>query len=133
PFRFAEAIEHGGRIDIYNYGRMWRDFTYVDDIVEGVVRILDRPPAGHQVFNVGNSQPVHLLAFVRCLERALGRRARHRFLPMQPGDVLATYADVEAFQQYTGFRPGVPVEEGVQRFADWYRGYYGRAASARVA
>jgi UDP-glucuronate 4-epimerase len=133
PFRFAEAIERGARIDIYNYGRMFRDFTYIDDIAEGLVRVLERPHSGHRLFNIGNCQPVHLMAFVRAMERAFGKRARRRFLPLQPGDVVATHADVEAFCEYTGFRPATPVEEGVAKFADWYRAYYGRAAHARVA
>lgn len=133
PFRFAEAIERGGRIDIYNYGRMLRDFTYVDDIAEGLVRVIDRPHAGYRLFNIGNCQPVPLMAFVRAMERAFGQRARRRFLPLQSGDVLATHADVEAFCEYTGFRPATPVEEGVAKFVNWYRSYYGRTVRARVA
>ncbi|MEO8097087.1 MAG: SDR family NAD(P)-dependent oxidoreductase [Acidobacteriota bacterium] len=133
PFRFAEAIERGARIDIYNYGRMFRDFTYIDDIVEGLVRVIDRPEEGHKIYNIGNAKPVALMGFVHALERALGKRARRRFMPLQAGDVVATHADGEDFCDYTGFRPVVPVEEGVARFADWYRGYYSRAARARVA
>ncbi len=135
PFRFAEAIERGARIDIYNYGRMLRDFTYIDDIAEGLVRVMERPIEGARLFNIGNSAPVALMDFVHALEAAFGRRARRRFLPMQAGDVVATHADVEEFCRYTGFRPATPVGEGVARFADWYRGYYGarRAARARVA
>jgi UDP-glucuronate 4-epimerase len=133
PFRFAEAIEHGGRIDIYNYGRMLRDFTYVDDIAQGLACAIDRPHDGHRIYNIGNSQPVALMDFVHALERALGKRARRRFLPLQPGDVLATHADVEDFCVYTGFRPSTPVEEGVERFADWYRSYYGNVRRALVA
>jgi UDP-glucuronate 4-epimerase len=133
PFRFAEAIERGGRIDIYNYGRMRRDFTYVDDIVEGLVRVIDRPHAGHRIFNIGNAQPVGLMDFVGAMERAFGKRARHRYLPMQPGDVAATHADVEDFWRYTDFRPATSLEDGVDRFVQWYRSYYGRSARARVA
>jgi UDP-glucuronate 4-epimerase len=133
PFRFAEAIERGARIDIYNYGRMLRDFTYVDDIVEGLVRVVDRPQAGHNLYNIGNASPVGLMDFVHAMERALGKRAKRRFMPLQAGDVLSTHADVEAFCNYTDFRPATPVEEGVERFAHWYRGYYGQAARARVA
>jgi len=133
PFRFAEAIERCARIDIYNYGRMLRDFTYVDDIVEGLVRVVDRPQAGHHLYNIGNSSPVGLMEFVHAMELALGKRARRRFMPLQAGDVLATHADVEDFCAYTEFRPETPVEEGVARFAHWYRGYYGRAVRARVA
>jgi UDP-glucuronate 4-epimerase len=132
PFRFAEAIERGARIDIYNYGRMLRDFTYIDDVVEGLVRVVDRPQTGHRLYNIGNAAPVQLMDFVHAMERALGKRARRRFMPLQAGDVLATHADVEAFCQYTQFRPDTPVAEGVERFAHWYRGYYGRAVM-RVA
>jgi UDP-glucuronate 4-epimerase len=132
-FRFAEAIDRGSRIDIYNYGRMLRDFTYIDDIVEGLVRIVDRPQAGHHVYNIGNCSPVKLMDFVNAMEKAFGKRARRRFMPLQAGDVLATHADVEAFCEYTNFRPATPVEEGVARFVDWYRAYYGRAVRARVA
>lgn len=133
PFRFAEAIAQGGRIDIYNYGRMLRDFTFVDDVVEGVIRVVDRPHPGHRIFNVGNCQPVPLMKFVRSMERAFGTRARHRYMPLQAGDVVSTHADVEPFWDYTGFRPSTPIEEGVTRFVDWYRAYYGRVATARVA
>jgi UDP-glucuronate 4-epimerase len=133
PFKFAEAIDRGARIDVYNYGRMLRDFTYIDDIVEGLVRVVDRPQGGHHLYNIGNCAPVGLMDFIHSMEKALGKRARKRFMPLQPGDVLATHADVEAFCEYTGFRPATPVEEGVERFADWYRSFYGRVARARVA
>jgi UDP-glucuronate 4-epimerase len=134
PFRFARAIERGGRVDIYNYGRMQRDFTYIDDIAEGLLRACERPHAGARLYNLGNASPVGLMEFVHALEAAFGRRARRRFLPMQAGDVPATHADVEDFCRYTGFRPATPVAEGVARFVEWYRGYYGgRAARAPVA
>jgi len=133
PFRFAEAIERGARIDIYNYGRMQRDFTYIDDIVEGLVRVIDRPQTGHHLYNIGNCSPVGLMGFIHSLERAFGRRALRRFMPMQAGDGLTTHADVEAFCQYTDFRPATPMEEGVARFVEWYRNYYGHVARAKVA
>jgi UDP-glucuronate 4-epimerase len=133
PSRFANAIESGARIDIYNYGRMQRDFTYIDDIVEGLTRTVDRPHSGHRLYNIGNCSPVDLLDFVRELEKAFGKRAPRRFMPMQPGDVLSTEADVEAFCEYTGFRPKTSIEEGVGRFVDWYRGYYGHGTRAKVA
>jgi UDP-glucuronate 4-epimerase len=133
PFRFAEAIARGQRIDLYNYGRMRRDFTFIDDVVEGLARVLDRPQEGHRIYNVGNAQPVGLLDFVAAMERAFGKRARRRFLPMQPGDVATTYAEVGDFERYTGFRPLTGVAEGVGRFVDWYRSYYGPVARARVA
>ncbi len=125
PFRFAAAILSGQAIDVYNYGRMWRDFTYIDDIAEGVLRMAVCEPSGYRLFNVGNSQPVALMDFIGELEGALGRRARKRFLPLQPGDVVATHADVEAFWQAAGFRPSTPLEEGIERFARWYREYFG--------
>ncbi len=133
PFRFAEAIERGGQIDIYNYGRMQRDFTYIDDIVEGLVRVVDRPQPGHRLYNIGNCSPVGLMDFIHALEHAFGKRAHRRFMPLQPGDVVATHADVEAFCEYTGFRPHTPMVEGVARFADWYRSYYGHTIHAKVA
>jgi UDP-glucuronate 4-epimerase len=124
PFKFARAIDRGEPIEIYNYGKMRRDFTYIDDIVEGLARVVARQPAGYRLFNIGNSAPVPLMDFVHALERAFGRRARRRFLPMQPGDVLETHADVDDFWCLTGFRPATGIEEGVRRFADWYREYY---------
>ena len=133
PFRFAQAIENGDRIDIYNYGKMLRDFTYVDDIIEGLVRVVDRPQSGHHLYNIGNASPIGLMDFVHAMENALGKRAKRRFLPLQPGDVLSTHADVEAFCAYTEFRPATPVSEGVEQFAHWYRSYYGRAVQATVA
>jgi len=125
PIRFAKAIATGGTIDVYNYGKMRRDFTYIDDVAEGVVRIACGEPAGYRLFNVGNSSPVDLMEFIRALEQALGRRARKRFLPMQPGDVRETHADVEDFWRATGFRPATPLETGVALFARWYRDYFG--------
>jgi UDP-glucuronate 4-epimerase len=125
PFRFAAAILGGQAIDVYNYGRMWRDFTYIDDIAEGVLRMAVGEPSGHRLFNVGNSQPVGLMDFIGELEGALGRRARKRFLPLQAGDVVATHADVEDFWRAAGFRPVTPLADGIERFARWYREYFG--------
>jgi UDP-glucuronate 4-epimerase len=123
PFKFVESIERGRPIDLYNYGRMQRDFTYVDDIVEGLVRVIDRPHTGCRLYNVGHGSPVGLLEFVHTLERALGKRARKRFLPIPPGDVVATHAEVEDFFEYTGFYPATPVAWGVERLVEWYRAY----------
>jgi len=142
-FLFVDAILAGRPIDLFNHGDMRRDFTYVDDVVEGVVRVLDHPPAAgpdddalesdrsssaasHRVFNIGNSEPVPLLEFVAAIEAALGCRADTRLLPMQDGDLPATFADTSALEALTGFRPHTPVREGVRRFVDWYRGYYRR-------
>ena len=125
PFRFAAAILSGQAIDVYSYGRMWRDFTYIDDIAEGVLRIAAREPMGYRLFNVGSSQPVGLMEFIGELEGAFGRRARKRFLPAQPGDVIATHADVEDFWRAAGFRPSTPLAVGIERFARWYQEYFG--------
>ena len=143
PFKFARAIAEGGTIQIYNYGKMSRDFTYIDDIVEGLLRVVERPQSGNFLYNIGNCAPVGLLDFVEAMEKAMGRRAKHRHMPLQAGDVISTHADVEAFCEYTGFRPSTPLETGVARFADWFRSYYTpeklttaraeKAAKARVA
>ena len=139
---FTEKILAGQTIDVFNHGLMRRDFTYIDDIVEGVVRVLDKPATAdaafdpmnpdagtarvpHRVFNIGASEPVQLLDFIETLEKALGRSAQKRFLPMQDGDVPATYADVSRLQAWVGFAPQTTVEEGVMRFVDWYRSYKG--------
>ena len=140
-FLFTKAILEGRPIEVFNHGRMQRDFTYIDDIAEGVVRVLDRPAAPDpafvkdrpdpasswapwRVFNIGNHQPVELMAYIEALEEALGRKAEKHFLPLQDGDVPATYADTAELQSATGFAPATPVPEGVRRFVEWYRGYY---------
>jgi UDP-glucuronate 4-epimerase len=131
PFKFARAIERGERIDVHNYGRMQRDFTYIDDVVESVSRLASRPASqpcdAYRLFNVGSDRPIGLMEFIAALERAFGRRARKRFLPMQAGDVVSTHADVEELYRVTGFRPHTPLASGVERFAIWYRAYYGVA------
>jgi UDP-glucuronate 4-epimerase len=140
PMLFARAILAGEPIRVFNEGRMERDFTYIDDIVEGVVRCLDKPATAaagfdplapdpataavpHRLFNIGNSQPVPLLRFIKVLEQALGRKAIQQLEPMQPGDVAATAADTSALQEWVGFAPHTPLEEGVERFAHWYRSW----------
>jgi UDP-glucuronate 4-epimerase len=123
-FKFTRGILAGEPIPVFNEGRMVRDFTYVDDIVEGVVRVIDRPHP-FRIFNIGNNQRVELMTYIRALESALGTKAKLELLPMQAGDVKATEADTTALEQATGFRPGTPVEEGVRRFVAWYREYYG--------
>ncbi|MEW6544255.1 MAG: NAD-dependent epimerase [Nitrospirota bacterium] len=141
-FRFTRAILNGEPIEVFNYGKMQRDFTYIDDIVEGVVRVLDKPAepdpawsgerpdpgssaAPYRLYNIGNHQPVDLLRFIEILEKALGRKAEKRLLPLQPGDVPATCAEVEDIAAAVGFKPATPIEVGVQRFVDWYKAYYG--------
>ena len=140
-FLFTKAILEGRPIDVFNHGQMRRDFTYVDDIVEGVIRVTDRiaepdptfdanrPDPGtsrapFRIFNIGNHNPVPLLDFIGCIEAALGRKAEKNLLPLQDGDVPATYADVDALAQWVGFAPATSIETGVARFVEWYRSYY---------
>ena len=140
-FLFTEAILAGRPIDVFNEGRMQRDFTYIDDIVEGVVRVLDRPAerdpdwkanapdpatssAPYRLYNIGNNNPVELMQFIRAIEQAIGRPAVLNLLPMQPGDVPATYADVDDLVRDVGFSPNTPIETGIARFVEWYREYY---------
>ncbi|MBR6183361.1 MAG: NAD-dependent epimerase [Bacteroidales bacterium] len=120
PMLFASAILAGRPVKVFNHGDMLRDFTYVDDIVEGMVRVLDRVPQKHEVFNIGCSNPVRLMDFISELERALGREAEKIMLPMQPGDVYQTYADTTKLERELGYKPGVMLREGVDRFVDWY-------------
>jgi UDP-glucuronate 4-epimerase len=122
-FLFAQAILQGKPIQVFNHGDMQRDFTYIDDIVEGTLRVLDRP-ACHAVYNIGNHQSVGLLDYIAALERAFGKQAKLEMKPMQPGDVKATYADTSALRDAVGFAPSTPLETGLQRFASWYRQYY---------
>ena len=141
-FKFTRGILAGEPIPVFNEGKMVRDFTYIDDIVEGVVRVIDRPAAPSpafeaarpdpatssapwRIYNIGNHQRVELMAYIRALENALGRKAILKMLPMQAGDVSATEADASALHAAIDFSPSTPVEEGVRRFVDWYRGYYG--------
>ena len=140
-FKFTKGILAGETIPVFNEGKMVRDFTYVDDIVEGVVRVIDLPPAKDpswdsrhpaastssapwRIFNIGNHERVELMRYIRAIEAATGKKARLELLPMQPGDVAATEADTSALEKLTGFRPSTPVEEGVRRFVAWYREYY---------
>jgi len=130
-FLFTRAVLAGQPIQVFNHGDMKRDFTYVDDIVEGVLRVLDKPATPepgsrvpYRVFNIGNNDPVQLLDFIGCIEQALGREAVKQFLPMQDGDVPATYASTDALRDWVGFAPSTPLATGIGRFVDWYRGYY---------
>jgi UDP-glucuronate 4-epimerase len=140
-FKFTKGILAGEPIPVFNEGKMVRDFTYVEDIVEGIVRVIDRPPkpdpgwdaanpdpatssAPWRIFNIGNHQRVELMTYIRALEEALGKKAKLDLLPMQPGDVRATEADTSALEAATGFKPATPVEEGIRRFVAWYREYY---------
>lgn len=127
-FSFSQKILAGQPIEIYGEGRMARDFTYIDDIVDGILGALDHPPAAkeHRVLNIGDSHPVGLMDMIATLEKAIGREAIKIMKPMQPGDVTATYADVSKLHALTGYAPKVMLAEGLQRFADWYRDYYGQ-------
>ena len=126
---FTQAILSGEAIRVYNYGKMRRDFTYVDDIVEGVLRVLDRPPrtdsTPYKIFNIGNNKPVELLDFIACLEEALGKRATKEYLPLQDGDVPETYADTQALNQWVGYVPTTEIKQGIGKYVNWYRSYYG--------
>ncbi len=141
PMLFAKAILSGQAIKVFNHGKMQRDFTYIDDIVEGVIRCCDKPAtsnpnfdpmnpdpatanAPHRLFNIGNSQPVELMQFIQVLENALGIEASKDFQPMQPGDVVSTAADTSALEEWVGFQPFTPIEEGVNNFAQWYKAFY---------
>jgi UDP-glucuronate 4-epimerase len=127
-FLFTDAIMKGKPIRVFNDGNMWRDFTYVDDIVAGVLATLARKPSGsppHAVYNLGNHKSEKLTDFIAEIERALNRKASYLFEPMQPGDVERTYADIEASRRDLGFDPRTPIGEGIPRFVQWYRGYYG--------
>lgn len=130
-FSFTRAVLEGRPIQVFNHGKMKRDFTYIDDIVEGVLRVLDKPAtpehAGgppYRIFNIGNHDPVPLMDFIGCIEQALGREAVKEFLPMQDGDVPATYASTEALHRWVGFAPSTPLKDGIDRFVRWYRGYH---------
>ena len=140
-FLFTKAILNGEKIQVFNYGKHRRDFTYIDDIVEGVIRTLDniaqpnpdwtgaKPDPGTsrapwRVYNIGNQSPVELMKYIEVLEQCLGKTAEKELLPLQPGDVPDTYADVEALVQDVGYKPGTPIEVGIARFVEWYGSYY---------
>lgn len=142
-FLFTRAILAGEPIDVFNHGKHRRDFTYIDDIVEGVIRVLDKVAtpdpawdsaapdpatsnAPWRLYNIGSNNPIELMHYIETLERCLGKTAKRNFLPMQPGDVPATFADVEALVRDVGYQPATPVETGIARFVEWYRGYYNK-------
>ncbi|MBW4683758.1 MAG: NAD-dependent epimerase [Komarekiella atlantica HA4396-MV6] len=134
-FKFVQAIAANQPIDVYNFGKMQRDFTYIDDVVEGLVRVMQNPPqadnrdpaiskAPYKLYNIGNNNPVELMTFIEVIEKALGKQAKKNLLPMQPGDVPSTYADVDDLMQDVGFKPVTPIEQGIEHFVQWYRDYY---------
>jgi UDP-glucuronate 4-epimerase len=141
PFLFARNILDGKPIDVFNYGNHRRDFTFIDDIVEGVIRVIDQPAqanadwssenpdpatsfAPFRIYNIGNSDPVHLLTFIKTLEKYLGKQAIKNLLPMQPGDVPDTYADVSELVHDLGYKPATQLEDGVRNFVEWYKDFY---------
>ena len=140
-YSFTRDIMEGNTIKVFNNGNMSRDFTYIDDIVEGIIRLLNRPPksnpdwdrenpepsssyAPYKVYNIGNNRPIKLLDFIRTLEQLIGKEAKIEFAPMQPGDVKETYADISDLQTDVGFYPTTTIEEGLAHFVDWYKNYY---------
>jgi UDP-glucuronate 4-epimerase len=139
PFLFTDAILNDREIKVFNHGKMKRDFTYIDDIVEGIIRIQDVVPvknaednntspasskAPYKVFNIGNNEPIALMTFIGAIEKAAGKEAKKNFMPMQAGDVPATFADIDSLQNEVGFKPATNIEYGMQKFVDWYRQYY---------
>jgi UDP-glucuronate 4-epimerase len=127
---FAKAVLEGRTIQVFNNGDMKRDFTYIDDIVAGVIAAIDRPPAPregapHRLYNLGNHRSESLMRLIALVEKACGRKARMEFAPMQPGDVRETYADIEESTHALGFKPGTVLDEGIPRFVDWFRSYHG--------
>ncbi|MEL7358143.1 MAG: NAD-dependent epimerase [Cyanobacteria bacterium J06634_6] len=139
-FKFVDAIAKGKPIDVYNHGKMKRDFTYIDDVVEGIMRVMKKPQkkvtqaeadaqgkettAPYKIYNIGNHSPVTLMDFIATIEQAMGKKAEMNMMPMQPGDVPATYADVEDLMNDVGFKPSTPLSVGIQKFVAWYKDYY---------
>ncbi|MEM7757648.1 MAG: NAD-dependent epimerase/dehydratase family protein, partial [Cyanobacteria bacterium P01_A01_bin.40] len=136
-YKFVKAIAEGQPIDVYNYGKMKRDFTYIDDVVEGIVKLTKVQPQGtsaqppYKIYNLGNNQPVALKEFIAIIEAIMGKSAQKNFLPMQPGDVVATYADVDDLIADIGFKPNTSIEEGLTQFIHWYQAYYARKRSEK--
>jgi UDP-glucuronate 4-epimerase len=140
-FKFVKNILEDKPIDVYNYGEMQRDFTYIDDIIEGVVRVIDNPPKGnpnwdgrasesiapYKVYNIGNGSPVKLMDFIEAIEKILDKKAKKNLLPMQPGDVSNTYADTSALERDLGYKPYTDVKDGIAKFIEWYKWFYGKS------
>lgn len=135
-YKFTKSILEGVPIDVYNHGQMRRDFTYIDDIIEGVLRVIGHAPkplnnhmvssvAPYKIYNIGNNNPVTLRSFIAAIESACGKKAIERLLPMQPGDVMTTYADIDDLHADLGFNPATPLDVGIEKFVTWYRGFYG--------
>lgn len=126
PMLFTDAITNNRPIKVFNYGDMSRDFTYIDDIVDGIVNVIDKPSSNNSIYNIGNNSPIQLLDFIKTLESAIGKEAVKEFLPMQDGDVVSTYADVNELMQDFGYKPDTTLKVGIGRFVEWYRDFYGK-------
>lgn len=124
PVLFANAIRDGRPLKVFNYGKLKRDFTYVDDIVDGINRVLQRTPEEYKIYNIGNSKPVDLMEFIELMEKGLNKKAKKELLPMQPGDVHETYADTTLLSADTGYKPATPLDKGIEKFLAWYLDYY---------
>jgi UDP-glucuronate 4-epimerase len=124
PMLFAKAIQEQKAIKVFNYGKMRRDFTYIDDIVDGICKVIEMAPKGARIYNIGNSQPVDLMDFIALMEKSIGKPAIKEMLPMQPGEVYETYADTTALSKDTGYQPSTPLPKGVEKFLQWYLQYY---------
>jgi UDP-glucuronate 4-epimerase len=124
PFLFTQKIFRGETIDVFNHGQLTRDFTYIDDIIGGILTLIDLPPSPHRVFNIGRGEPVNLMDFIQCLEKTIGKPAKLRFCEMQAGDVFNTYASTMALNALTGYKPRISLHEGIERFVMWYREFY---------
>jgi UDP-glucuronate 4-epimerase len=125
-FKFARAIDQGQPIEVFNHGNLERDFTYIDDIIEGLTRVTEITPDGkipYRLFNIGHSKPVNLLKFIEIIEGYLGKKAIQLLKPMQPGDVLSTYANSELLEEYVGYKPQTTIEDGLRKFVEWYVEY----------
>jgi UDP-glucuronate 4-epimerase len=147
-FRFTKAILEGQSINVYNHGKMRRDFTYIDDVIDGVIKVLEQPPqkntnslkeqvdweiiAPYRIYDIGNNKPVELLRFIEVLEDCLGMKTKKNLLPLQLGEVLETYADIQELTRDVGFKPSTPIEKGIPRFVDWYYSYYGVSATPNL-
>lgn len=124
PMLFAHAIKNGKPIKVFNHGKMRRDFTYIDDIVDGIIKVIEKGSNAYEIFNIGNSRPIDLMEFIGLMEKEMGQEAEKEMLPMQPGDVYETYADTSALTQKTGYKPSTNLPDGIKKFLDWFKNYY---------
>lgn len=132
PMLFAKAIREGKPVKVFNHGKMKRDFTFIDDITDGINRVMQLQPASYKIYNIGNSKPVELMDFIELMERSMGTAAIKQMLPMQPGDVFETYADTSSLSNDTGYKPSTSLEKGIKKFLDWYLEYYKEANTVKA-